>query len=233
MRWRETSRPTTTARSCSSIKAADFRFESGRLTVHLAHEFGFCYGVDRAVDYAYQARRKFPDRAGLPDRRDHPQPARQREAARARHPLPVGPRVLARGAGRGRRGHPPGLRRHRRAARPVAAPGMHAGGHDVRVGAERVEERPTIRPGRIHRGHPRQGPPRGDPGDRVAGDRVVVGREVPRGPEPGRGPGRLPTSSGPAETVPRFSSASATPRRPDSTPTATSARSGWPTRRRC
>jgi 4-hydroxy-3-methylbut-2-en-1-yl diphosphate reductase len=43
------------------IKAADFRFERGRLTVHLAHEFGFCYGVDRAIDYAYQARRRFPD----------------------------------------------------------------------------------------------------------------------------------------------------------------------------
>ena len=35
---------------------------SGRLTVHLAREFGFCYGVDRAVDYAYQARRRFEDR---------------------------------------------------------------------------------------------------------------------------------------------------------------------------
>ncbi len=44
------------------IKAAGFRFERGRLTVHLAREFGFCYGVDRAVDYAYQARRRFPDR---------------------------------------------------------------------------------------------------------------------------------------------------------------------------
>lgn len=47
------------------IKAHDFRFESGRLTVHLAREFGFCYGVDRAVDYAYQARRRFPDRTVL------------------------------------------------------------------------------------------------------------------------------------------------------------------------
>ena len=35
---------------------------AGRLTIHLAREFGFCYGVDRAVDYAYQARHRFPDR---------------------------------------------------------------------------------------------------------------------------------------------------------------------------
>jgi 4-hydroxy-3-methylbut-2-enyl diphosphate reductase len=44
-----------------SVKASGFLHESGRITVHLAREFGFCYGVDRAVDYAYQARRKFPD----------------------------------------------------------------------------------------------------------------------------------------------------------------------------
>src|SRR6187200_2529828 len=45
------------------IKADDFVYRSGRLTVHLAREFGFCYGVDRAVDYAYQTRERFPDRA--------------------------------------------------------------------------------------------------------------------------------------------------------------------------
>jgi 4-hydroxy-3-methylbut-2-enyl diphosphate reductase len=45
-----------------SVKDAGFRYASGRLTVHLAREFGFCYGVDRAVDYAYQTRRRFPDR---------------------------------------------------------------------------------------------------------------------------------------------------------------------------
>jgi len=44
------------------LKATDFTFRSGRLTLHLAREFGFCYGVDRAVDYAYQSRRKFPDK---------------------------------------------------------------------------------------------------------------------------------------------------------------------------
>ena len=45
------------------IKADDFTYTSGRLSVHLAREFGFCYGVDRAVDYAYQARHRFPDQA--------------------------------------------------------------------------------------------------------------------------------------------------------------------------
>ena len=44
------------------IKADDFTYQAGRLTVHLAREFGFCYGVDRAVDYAYQTRERFPDR---------------------------------------------------------------------------------------------------------------------------------------------------------------------------
>src|SRR5215211_7429454 len=45
------------------VKDADYRYQSGRLTLHLAREFGFCYGVDRAVDYAYQARKRFPHRA--------------------------------------------------------------------------------------------------------------------------------------------------------------------------
>jgi 4-hydroxy-3-methylbut-2-enyl diphosphate reductase len=34
----------------------------GPLTFRLAKEFGFCYGVDRAVEYAYETRAKFPDR---------------------------------------------------------------------------------------------------------------------------------------------------------------------------
>ena len=36
--------------------------EVGELTLRLAGEFGFCYGVDRAVDYAFQTREKFPHR---------------------------------------------------------------------------------------------------------------------------------------------------------------------------
>ena len=44
------------------IKADAFTYRTGRVTIHLAREFGFCYGVDRAVDYAYQTRERFPDR---------------------------------------------------------------------------------------------------------------------------------------------------------------------------
>jgi 4-hydroxy-3-methylbut-2-enyl diphosphate reductase len=44
------------------IQAAGYVRETGRLTIHLAREFGFCYGVDRAVDYAYQTRHRFPER---------------------------------------------------------------------------------------------------------------------------------------------------------------------------
>ena len=43
------------------IKNANFTWKDGRLIVRLAQEFGFCYGVDRAVDYAYQTRVRFPE----------------------------------------------------------------------------------------------------------------------------------------------------------------------------
>ncbi len=44
------------------IRARGYTAEFGDVTVHLAREFGFCYGVDRAVDYAYETAHKFPDR---------------------------------------------------------------------------------------------------------------------------------------------------------------------------
>ncbi len=50
------------SRLIQEIKSDNFRYTNGRLSIVLAREFGFCYGVDRAVDYAYQARRRFPDR---------------------------------------------------------------------------------------------------------------------------------------------------------------------------
>lgn len=50
------------SRVIEKLKALGYQAEAGGLRVKLAREFGFCYGVDRAVDYAYQTRQKFPDR---------------------------------------------------------------------------------------------------------------------------------------------------------------------------
>jgi 4-hydroxy-3-methylbut-2-en-1-yl diphosphate reductase len=45
-----------------SLKSNGYTLQVGGLTFRLAREFGFCYGVDRAVEYAYETRTKFPDR---------------------------------------------------------------------------------------------------------------------------------------------------------------------------
>ena len=44
------------------IRSRGYTDTFGDVTVRLAEEFGFCYGVDRAVDYAYETVHKFVDR---------------------------------------------------------------------------------------------------------------------------------------------------------------------------
>ena len=44
------------------MRLEGFSLIAGDLTFHLAQEFGFCYGVDRAIEYAYETREKFPDK---------------------------------------------------------------------------------------------------------------------------------------------------------------------------
>ena len=44
------------------IRDRDYQLRLGRIHLCFARSSGFCYGVDRAVDYAYQSRRKFPNR---------------------------------------------------------------------------------------------------------------------------------------------------------------------------
>jgi 4-hydroxy-3-methylbut-2-en-1-yl diphosphate reductase len=51
-----------TGRLVDVLRASEYTLTYGDVTVRLAKEFGFCYGVERAVEYAYQTRRKFPDR---------------------------------------------------------------------------------------------------------------------------------------------------------------------------
>ncbi len=141
------------------VKAAGYRHQIGRLEVFLAREFGFCYGVDRAVDYAYQANHKFPGRrVFLTGGIIHNPHVNERLRA-------MGIRFLS---------DWPEWRSHLGAGDVVILPAfgvdvgtlgeleadrLHAGGHHLWLRAERVEERPAVRAGRVHLGHPRQGSP--------------------------------------------------------------------------
>lgn len=44
------------------IRASGHILSAGGMTVKLAKEFGFCYGVERAIDLAYAARKAYPER---------------------------------------------------------------------------------------------------------------------------------------------------------------------------
>ncbi|HWH67830.1 MAG TPA: 4-hydroxy-3-methylbut-2-enyl diphosphate reductase [Candidatus Sulfotelmatobacter sp.] len=44
------------------IRANGHILSAGTMTIKLAKEFGFCYGVERAIDLAYAARRAYPER---------------------------------------------------------------------------------------------------------------------------------------------------------------------------
>ena len=44
------------------IRSQGYADQFGDVTVRLAKHFGFCYGVDRAIDYAYETRLQFPDK---------------------------------------------------------------------------------------------------------------------------------------------------------------------------
>jgi 4-hydroxy-3-methylbut-2-enyl diphosphate reductase len=44
------------------LRSREYVLTAEGVTIRLAKEFGFCYGVERAVEYAYQTRKKFPDR---------------------------------------------------------------------------------------------------------------------------------------------------------------------------
>ena len=50
------------SRIVERLRTSSHTLTAGDLTFRLAREFGFCYGVERAVEYAYETRRHFPDR---------------------------------------------------------------------------------------------------------------------------------------------------------------------------
>ncbi|MDX2272399.1 MAG: 4-hydroxy-3-methylbut-2-enyl diphosphate reductase [Cyanobacteriota bacterium] len=44
------------------IRTNGYVYQQGDVTIRLAKAFGFCWGVERAVEYAYEARRRYPHR---------------------------------------------------------------------------------------------------------------------------------------------------------------------------
>jgi len=47
------------------IRESGHILSAGDLTIKLAKEFGFCYGVERAIDLAYAARKAYPEAEAL------------------------------------------------------------------------------------------------------------------------------------------------------------------------
>ena len=44
-----------------TLKENNYEYTWGSVTVKLAESFGFCWGVERAVQIAYEARKQFPE----------------------------------------------------------------------------------------------------------------------------------------------------------------------------
>ena len=50
------------SRIVERFRDSDNVYSIGNTTIVLAKQFGFCYGVERAIDLAYATRRVFPER---------------------------------------------------------------------------------------------------------------------------------------------------------------------------
>ena len=203
---RDNSPPTTTARVVETLRNGGYRLTVGDVTIRLAREFGFCYGVERAVEYAYQTRRKFPDR-------------RIFLVGEIIHNPHVNDRSCARWGSRSSCADADGAFDFSRldAEDVVILPafgvtiddfealraiGLRARRHDVRLGAQRLEARRELRARRLHRAHPRQALPRGDARHGVAGAQVPR-RALPRRAQHGRGAARLRLHRGPRRRATR------------------------------
>ena len=217
------------------LKNLGYAARAGDLTLKLAREFGFCYGVDRAVEYAYETREKFPDRRIFlsgeiihnPDVNGRIERLGIRILPEAKDPLTRYAEVR-----RGRRGDPARLRGAGDGDGAPAGQGLRARGHHLRQRAQRLEERPQVRPRGLHRGDPRQALPRGDEGHRLPGP-DLRGRPLPLRARPRGGPGRLRLHPRPGRRRARSWSASRTRAAPASIPPATSSASASPTRPPC
>ena len=153
-----------------TLRANQYRLTVGSLTFRLAREFGFCYGVDRAVDYAYETRIKFPDRRLYLVGRDHPQspcePRRLRTWASNFSPVCAEGEFDFSGITTDDVVILPAFGVTIGDFERLRGDRLRAGGHHLRLGAQRLEAGGELRPRRLHRDHPRQAMARGDQSDR-------------------------------------------------------------------
>ena len=151
------------------IRARGGVISAGGLTVRLAKQFGFCYGVERAIDLAYAARQaSSPTSASSSSARSSTTPRSTSRSARW-----ASRTSSARGA-----------RRRSTNCRPttwcivpafgaevatiehIKEQGLPDRGHDLRRRDERLEAGAPIRRRRRDQHHPRQGRARGNEGHR-------------------------------------------------------------------
>ena len=128
------------------FRESGYVLEMEGVTFRLAREFGFCYGVERAVDYAYETVRRFPGRRiVLTGEIIHNPKVNDRLRSLGIRFLggPEVPDLAALGA-RGR-GDRPGVRGPGRGLRRARDERRGGRGHDLRVGAQRLEERRALR----------------------------------------------------------------------------------------
>ena len=216
------------------IRAEGHILSAGDLTVKLAKEFGFCYGVERAIDLAYAACRAYPDR-------------RIFLLGEIIHNPEVNDQLRRMGivtiAGKPEEEEIDLLRPEDIVIMPAfgtevfdaaeaGGQGLPVRGHDLRGRDERLETGAAVFQGLGDEHHPRQGPARGDDGDHVPGARPAAGGITwwcLRWPKPTTSA----STSWRAAIRPSSSKSSRAPIRRASIPTCTSRPSGSPTRPPC
>ena len=144
------------------------------LTVKLAKEFGFCYGVERAIDLAYAARNAFPRSSAFSC--SAKSSITPRSTIRS---VNMGIRIIA-GKPRDEEINPlrpediviiPAVRHRGCHAQKTGRKGLPICGHHLRRRDERLETRAPILQGFGHQHHSRQGLARGNQGHQLAGAR--------------------------------------------------------------
>ena len=217
------------------LKELGYAARAGEVKVKLAREFGFCYGVDRAVEYAYETREKFPDRRiflsgeiihnpevngrieslGIRILPDHRSPE-QRYAEVEATDVVILPAF----------GVPVAELQHLRTKGCVLVDTTCGSVLNVWKNVHRyARDGFTV-------GHPRQALPRGDEGHRLPGP-DPPGRALPLREGPARGRGGLPVHPRRGGRRRAARAVLARPRARASTPSATSSGSASPTRRPC